>query len=507
MKSPTSVFFRPLFLITASAALLLGCGQQEQPVPEAPETEAPSAAAPERIPLTTASEEARELYNAGAALVDNLKGLEARSYFEQALEKDPGLAMAHYFLAATAPTAMQIRDASAAAEALVDTVSPGEALLIKAQAALLRNDEAAQLDYLTQLVAMHPKDERSHLVLANYHANLLEADAAIEHYQHATAIKPDYAVAHNALGYALRATGQLEEAESAFKTYRDLIPDEANPYDSYAELLMALGRYDESIENYQAALERDANFISAHAGISVNHALKGDTDAAVAAAAAMLAAARNTSEQRNANFREATAHLFAGDPDAAIAAMQKNVVLSEAEGNHVALWNHHQYMGDIMLDAGDVTKAMEHYEAALEHGRQAEVNDARKAQGERAFVYRSALAAIVAEDADTAAARVADFKAQVEAAGGTVFERFQTHTAAGLLALLQEDYATAVAEFSQSDQTSPAVLYWSAMAHEGAGDTAAAAELADKAVNHNPLSSNAPFVRAEALELLNKLRS
>jgi tetratricopeptide (TPR) repeat protein len=485
--------------------MLLACGQQETPAPEAPDTAAPMATMPERIPITTVSEEARDLFDQGVDLTNNLQGLEARSYFEQAVEKDPDFAMAYVFLANTAQNAMQFHEASTAAEGLVDKVSPGEGLIIKAQAAGLRNDEAAQLDYLTQLVAMHPKDERSHLALANYHAGLREVDAAIEHYGHATTIKPDFAVAHNALGYALRANGQLDEAEEAFKTYRDLVPDEANPYDSYAELLMELGRYDESIENYQAALARDAGFISAHAGISVNHALKGDTDAALAAAAAMRAAARNTSEERNANFREATAHLFAGDVDAAIAAIQKNVTLSEAEGNHVALWNHHQYMGDIMLDAGDAEKALEHYETALEHGRQAEVNDALKAQGERTFVYRSALAAIIAEDADAAAARVADFKSQVEAAGGTALERFQVHAAAGLLALSQQDYATAVTELSQSDQTNPVVLYWLAMAHDGAGDPSAAAGLASKAASHNPLSPNAPFVRAEALELVNKL--
>ena len=46
------------------------------------------------------------------------------------------------------------------------------------------------------------------------------------------------------------------EAEAAFKKYIELIPGDPNPYDSYAELLMKTGRFDESIAQYQKALER-----------------------------------------------------------------------------------------------------------------------------------------------------------------------------------------------------------------------------------------------------------
>ncbi len=500
--------YRPYTVLAGliAALLLVACGQQESPPSPAPMAEAPSAA-PERVPTTTASEEALAFFNTGMALANNLRLVEARRHFRQALEKDPEFALAYVMLANTAQSAEDFWNASAEAQALVDKVSPGEQLIIKAQAAAGRNDQAAQLDYLNQLVAMHPKDERTHFQLANYYAGVQDNTAAIMHYGHATTIKPDYATAYNALGYALRANEQLAEAEAAFKTYRDLIPDEPNPYDSYAELLMELGRYDESIENYQAALERDETFVSAHAGISVNQSLKGDVAAAVAAAAAMRSAARDNGEQRAANFREATAHLFAGDTTGALAAMQKNLTLSEEEGNHAALFNHYQYMGDIMLAADDAAKALEYYQAALEHGRQADVSDAVKAQSERTYVYRTALAAIVADDVETATARVADYTAQVEAAPSTALEQFQVHTAAGLLALLQEDYAAAAAELSQSDQTNPAVLYWLALAHDGAGNKQLAAELAAKAANRNPLSPNMPLVRDQVLQLLKRLEA
>ena len=50
------------------------------------------------------------------------------------------------------------------------------------------------------------------------------------------------------LGYAYRQEGDYANAEQAFKKYIELIPNDPNPYDSYAELLLKMGKFDESID-------------------------------------------------------------------------------------------------------------------------------------------------------------------------------------------------------------------------------------------------------------------
>ena len=55
-----------------------------------------------------------------------------------------------------------------------------------------------------------------------------------------------------------------------FKKYVELIPADPNPYDSYAELLLKMGRFDESVANYQKALAIDSNFSSSRIGIATN---------------------------------------------------------------------------------------------------------------------------------------------------------------------------------------------------------------------------------------------
>ena len=50
-------------------------------------------------------------------------------------------------------------------------------------------------------------------------------------------------------------------AEAAFKKYIELIPNDPNPYDSYAELLLKMGKFDDSIAQYRKALAIDPNFV------------------------------------------------------------------------------------------------------------------------------------------------------------------------------------------------------------------------------------------------------
>ena len=77
---------------------------------------------------------------------------------------------------------------------------------------------------------------------------------AIEHHKKATELAPSYSPAYNILGYAYRQAGDYANAEQAFKKYIDLIPNDPNPYDSYAELLLKMGKFEESVLQYRKAL-------------------------------------------------------------------------------------------------------------------------------------------------------------------------------------------------------------------------------------------------------------
>jgi len=163
-----------------------------------------------------------------------------------------------------------------------------------------------------------------------------------------------------------------------------------------------------------------------------------------------------------------------------------------------------EFRGDMLLVTDSTAKALESYTEALGHRQKADINDANKAQAERTFLFKSAVAAMVAGEVDVSKATAAKHRAAVEAAG-TSFERRRVHELAGYLAMGDEDKSVAVAELAQANQLNPIVLYWSAVANKDAGNIEAAKDLANRAANRNTLSGNLPFFRTEALQLLAEL--
>src|SRR5205085_10167987 len=118
----------------------------------------------------------------------------------------------------------------------------------------------------------------------------------------ANAIAPSYSAPYNQMGYAYRQLGDFAHAEQAFRKYIELIPNDPNPYDSYAELLLKMGRFDESIAQYRKALSIDPHFNASHFGISADLMYQGKADAAAGELQTMADQARNDGERRTAYF-------------------------------------------------------------------------------------------------------------------------------------------------------------------------------------------------------------
>lgn len=490
------------FAFCVVALLFAACGQQESATTEEASADAPMSTA--KVAVTTSSDEARALYIKGQALFDGLHAVEAHEKFADAVAADPGFAMAYYNLALSSQTTAEFLDAVGKASENAASASAGEQLKIAALVAGSENDQAGQAAALQELVAMYSKDERAHMLLGIYYFGLQDFAAAVEHFDHAAAIDPEFAAAQNMLGYAHRSLEDFESAKTAFAKYVELLPNESNPYDSYAELLMEMGDYDASIENYRKALEIDLNFAASYAGITISESLKGNADLAQEAADQMLAAARNPPERRAAMFQSVTSHLFAGNFDAAMKVCDTMLGEAEVSGNKAAMGGVNEYMGDIMLTMGEAAKAEEHYNAALENRLAAGFNEANQAQAERTHMFKTAIAAMIAGDSEAAATRTAEYSAAADM-NGTAFERLRVHELAGYLAMNNEDLDSAAQHYAQANQLDPVLLYWSAWANAELGNTEKAIDLATRAANRNTLNANLPFFRSSAQELHAKL--
>src|SRR5919109_4530516 len=262
-------------------------------------TDKPAAAAG-KIAITTASEEARKEFLAGRDLSEKLRITDSISHYDKAISLDPNFALAELNRAQVSPTVKEFFDHLKKAVALSDKASDGERMLIQATEAGANANPTKQKEILDKLVAAYPNDERAHFNLGGYYFGQQDYAQAISHYKRATEIAPDYSTAFNILGYAYRQNEAYSDAENAFKKYIELIPNDPNPYDSYAELLLKMGRFDEAIAMYRKALKTDPNFSPSHIGIASNLMYQGQHEASRAEAWKLHQAARNDADRRNA---------------------------------------------------------------------------------------------------------------------------------------------------------------------------------------------------------------
>ncbi|MDX1531736.1 MAG: hypothetical protein R3362_09440, partial [Rhodothermales bacterium] len=82
------------------------------------------------MPVTTASEEARDAFEEGLTALDLQRGLDAEEHFARAVELDPDFALAHAMRANSANSLAQFNESLDAAEAAADGASRAEQLYI-----------------------------------------------------------------------------------------------------------------------------------------------------------------------------------------------------------------------------------------------------------------------------------------------------------------------------------------------------------------------------------------
>ena len=482
-------------IIGISVLGLIACGGAQEPTNRADEG---------KMPITTASEEARTAYLQGRQLLEDLRFTDAHQYFLEAVRADPGFAMGHLRVANTSSTAQDFFAALQRAVETTDGCSDGEKMQIRAFEAGVNGEPDVQRSQLEALVAAYPRDERARNAYAVFLFGQQEDKAAIAEYRSATGINPDYAPPYNQLGYALRRVGDYAGAEEAFQRYTSLIPDQPNPYDSYAELLMKMGRFDESIVKYEQALEVDSNFVASYVGISNNRMFMGQMDEARATLAGLEEIARTDGERRQACTWAAVSYLHENDSEQALAEIQRRYDIASETDDRAAMSADLNMMGDILLSAGRADEAAEKYEASVEIMIASDATDDVKRATERNHAYDMARMALDRGDVAVASELAASYREAVSLYN-IRFEVWQSHELGGRLALAQGDPNLALADLGQANQQNPQVLLLEALAYSQAGDMEAARTTCEQVVDFNQLSVNLAYVREQARELLENL--
>jgi tetratricopeptide (TPR) repeat protein len=428
-----------------------------------------AAVKPDKVPVTTSSQEARHDYELGMLhredLLFNEEGL---NDFRRAVAVDPDFALGHATIAFFSDDPHEVKREIALAKQTIAHSVPDERLLIRFMVDSKDGDLIPAISAMNDLIAEYPRDAR----LGNLYGEWLLAvelnyDRAEEVLKHVLKEDPNYYPALNNLAYCYSLSGDYSQTAKLMEQYVSQLPGQPNPQDSYGELLRMAGDFKDSIEHYQAALFISPSFTTSQLGIASNYAFMGDEEQA---RVEYLRAIEMTKERTTklqyrmlwamtyfrANQQEEARKAYT---DLAKLAHKEDLAVDEAECYRtMALFNLTPEGALTDLDAARAVLSQKH--ELPRSDREAELATILQT---RAFIAARAEMVNVAEKA------LADLAPLGEKSRNNVVQNAY-HTTNGAVLMLQGKYAEAVAEFEENPRD-PLSLQLLADAQSKAGQT------------------------------------
>jgi tetratricopeptide (TPR) repeat protein/predicted Ser/Thr protein kinase len=229
--------------------------------------------------VTTTSMDAYNYFLRGRSDYEKFYSEDARQFLEKSIELDPTFASAYLYLALTYDE-LGFREARnnayEKAKAFSEKTPEKERLFIEAfYASTIERDPDKRFRILQQIAEKYPKEKRVHYYIGFYYEGKNMLDQALEEYNKALELDPNYGYAINQCAYLYADLGQFEKAIQYLERYASLLPGDANPVDSIAEIYFRMGKLDEAILKYREALEIKPDFGS-DMKIAYIYALKED---------------------------------------------------------------------------------------------------------------------------------------------------------------------------------------------------------------------------------------
>jgi tetratricopeptide (TPR) repeat protein len=451
------------------------------------------------IPITTRSKEARQDFLKGRDLAERLREREACDYFEKAVAEDPQFAYACLWLARLHPNAKTRLNFLIRAEELSGSVSEGERLLILGSTAYTNREPQEERKLMERLVEAYPDDPRAHNEYGNSLYWQKDWPAAIKEYLIAVKIDPLFSQPYNGLGYCYRFVGNLNTAEDYFLKYIELLPDDPNPYDSYADVLSEMGRHQEAITIYRKAAGIRPDFISSNLGIAWNYCVLGEYSKAIDQLNMLYKAASDDNRRGRALFGMAVTYVDEGNFEQALSALLSACEIDRTTGDQSSLSEDLDRLGLIYLEAGRPDDASRAFSASLQAMQ--DVPGTPKTVIENAqldHMRRTALVWLTRGDLKTSL-DLARRYLEITKVGPDPRRVQQAHQTLGLVELASGNLRRAIDELNLSDVSEAYTQYHLARAHEAAGNVGQALKYYRLASTYDQFNSlTQAFVRKRA---------
>ncbi len=103
-------------------------------------------------------------------------------------------------------------------------------------------------------------DKENYLKLGDFEYESNNYEKALEHYDKALVVDPEYVTAWIKKGLSLRGLGGFEKAIRCYDKALEIDPNHAEVWYNKGLALRSLGRFDEAVKFYDKAIELDPNY-------------------------------------------------------------------------------------------------------------------------------------------------------------------------------------------------------------------------------------------------------
>ncbi len=434
-----------------------------------------------KLPVTTSSQAAARYFETAMVNYENHRWNFALRDWNEAIRLDPNFAQAYVWICfTTANPAEEARD-RAKAKALMNGVTPGEQLLIRWLAGVHENRYVEGIMAMNDMLAMFPHDKRLNFMVGYWLFRWQdEYEVSKKLTLRALADDPNYATCYNQLGYLYSRLGDIDKALEYTSKYMELLPNQPNPHDSYAEMLRFAGRYPEALEQYRTALKVDPTFYISQKELGETYSLMGDEEQARTEYEKAIQEA--PSEGVKAEYLQKLALTYVRQKKYAEADVAYLDAAAQAHAMKQWIWEARARRTMAMYEpnAAAALKNLDEADAVLAQASdsvsQLDLNE-EKAHILRVRVER----ALAAGDPHTAKACLAELE-KMASSGSSVNTQRTYHGASGTFLFDQGDYSNAISQL-QEDVANPLSMKLLIAAYRKAGASDDAASLSKKLVD------------------------
>jgi tetratricopeptide (TPR) repeat protein len=433
MAEMSRVYFRISMVFLLLVSLASACAQQ-------PKSE---------MQVTTRSAKARAAFEEGMAKMETLHWDAALQSWRKAVQADPQFALAHILLAMLSRDPLEQFSERDKAMASQQNVGREEQLIIEWIGKASQGQWIPAIQAMNEAAAEFPQDKRLAWLTGLWLEGQRQSPRAIPFFERAIQLDPKFADPWNQVAYCYARTGNFDKAFADMKTYADLLPNEANPQDSLAEISRMAGRLEEALTHYRTSLKIDPGFIESQLGLGDTYALMGDEPRARAEYAGAIQKAPNKAQATQWMMQSAATYVREGNFSAADMAFREAARLAHDRNLGGLEAEAYRMMSLYQKDHAKAIDLLKKADASLSEGHQ--MPKATYEQ-EIALIMRSWTARLIQNhEMEQATAMLKQLEELSQYSPGGRVE-FSYHGAAGTMLVAQGKYEEAVSQLEEDSQ-------------------------------------------------------